>query len=76
MPAVANAAFAAIGPLFLKSVAQGAATQCYVAVHPDVAGISGEYFADVNIAKPRSDADDAVMAKKLWQVSEEIVGLL
>lgn len=76
MSGIANAALAAVGPVFLKSVGQGAATQCYVAVHPDTAAISGQYFADVNISKPRNDADDAAMAKRLWDVSEEIVAKL
>lgn len=58
--------------LFFKTVAQGAATQCYVAAHPRTASISGEYFADCNIATPRADANDAALAEKLWQESERI----
>ncbi len=46
------------------------------AVHPTAAPASGEYFADVNIAKPRSDVDDAAMAKQLRDVSEKIVAEL
>ena len=76
MPAIAHAVFGVVGPLFLKTIPQGAATQCYVAVHGDNAAVSGEYFADVNIAKPRADANDAAIAAKLWQVSEEIVNKL
>lgn len=76
MPGIANVVFGMVSPLFLKSVEQGAATQCYVAVHPHAANISGEYFADVNIAKPRRDAEDSRLAGRLWKVSEEIVGLL
>lgn len=76
MSGFANAALAAVGPIFLKSVGQGAATQCYVAVHPDTAAASGQYFADVNIAKPRADAENAALAKRLWLVSEEIVAKL
>ncbi len=60
----------------LKSVAQGAATEVYVSVHPAVAGISGKYFADCNVAKSRPDADDAALARKLWDVSEQIVAKL
>ena len=60
-------------PLTLKTVAQGAATQCYVAANPGAAAISGAYFADCNVAKPRHDADDAALAKKLWDRTEEIV---
>jgi NAD(P)-dependent dehydrogenase (short-subunit alcohol dehydrogenase family) len=59
-------------PLFLKTIPQGAATQCYVAVHPKVAE-SGEYFADCNVKKPRKAATDPELAQKLWTVSENIV---
>ena len=60
--------------LVLKSIAQGAATQCFVAVSPQAAGVSGEYFADCNIAAPRADAGNADLAKRLWDVSEAIAG--
>lgn len=62
--------------LFLKSIPQGAATQCYLAVSPGVAGVSGGYFADCNEAPCRADADDAELAKKLWACSEQIVATL
>lgn len=48
---------------------QGAATTCYVALHPQVKGVSGEYFADSNIAKPSSKGKDAELGKKLWEFS-------
>ncbi|KAJ7952289.1 short-chain dehydrogenase TIC 32, chloroplastic-like [Quillaja saponaria] len=59
----------AVGKYFLKNVQQGAATQCYVALHPQVKGISGEYFMDSNLAKSTSLANDAELAKKLWEFS-------
>jgi WW domain-containing oxidoreductase len=62
-------------PLFLKSVAQGAATQCYVATHPALTA-SGEFFADCNVAQPSRLAQDAALAARLWEVSEEIVASL
>jgi len=65
--------FGIIGPLVLKTIPQGAATQCFVATHPSVASTSGEYFADSNIAKPRPDAENAETAQRLWDVSEKIV---
>ncbi|CAK9163178.1 unnamed protein product [Ilex paraguariensis] len=58
-----------IGKFVLKDAAQGAATTCYVALHPQVKGISGEYFSDSNVAKPSSQAKDADLAKKLWDFS-------
>ena len=64
------ALFALSGPLFLKSVAQGAATQCYLAAHPAAADVSGEYFADCNVATPSPQARDEGMAERLWEVSE------
>lgn len=60
------------GPVFMKTVAQGAATQCYVAVHPSMTQ-NGEYFADCNVRQPRRAARDMALAEKLWQVSERIV---
>ena len=38
-------------PLFMRNVEQGAATQCYVAAHPEMQGVSGKYFADCNVAR-------------------------
>ncbi|XP_030537201.1 short-chain dehydrogenase TIC 32, chloroplastic-like [Rhodamnia argentea] len=58
-----------LAKFFLKSVAQGAATTCYVALHPQVKGISGEYFMDSNKAQASSLARDAELGKKLWDFS-------
>ena len=60
-------------PLFLKSEAEGAATQCYVATRPELASVSGEYFADCNIAKSSALSNDAALATRLWEESERIV---
>ncbi|KAL2892450.1 Short-chain dehydrogenase TIC 32 chloroplastic [Bienertia sinuspersici] len=58
-----------LGKLVLKDVSQGVATSCYVALHPQVEGLSNEYFMDSNIAEPTSQAKDAELAKKLWDFS-------
>jgi WW domain-containing oxidoreductase len=76
MNPVAGFIFGLLSPLFLKSVPQGAATEVYVATHPAAASISGQYFADCNVAQARADADDPVTAKKLWEVSQAIVAQL
>lgn len=73
MNPVAGFLFGLFGPLVLKDVPQGTATGVFVATHPSVATVSGEYFADCNVATARADASDAAMAKKLWEVSEQIV---
>jgi NAD(P)-dependent dehydrogenase (short-subunit alcohol dehydrogenase family) len=59
--------------LAFKTVPQGAARECYVAVNPGAARTSGAYFADCNVAAPRADANDPALAAKLWEVSEKIV---
>ena len=69
-------AYSTVGPMFLKTVPQGAATEVYVATHPEVADVSGQYFADCNVTKARRDALDRELAGKLWDVSEKIVANL
>ncbi len=62
------------GPFFL-SPAKGARTSIYLASSPDVAGVSGEYFVKCRPKEPRRWAQDPDAARRLWQVSEELVGL-
>ncbi|KAK0595143.1 hypothetical protein LWI29_003943 [Acer saccharum] len=62
-----------IGKFVFKSVQQGAATTCYVALHPQVQGMSGEYFSDCNLAKANDQARDIDLAKKLWDFSMNLV---
>jgi WW domain-containing oxidoreductase len=73
MNAAARIGLAIAGPLFFKSVGQGAATSCFVAVHPAAAEITGEYLADCNIARSSARGRDTELAEKLWSISEEVV---
>ncbi len=57
----------------LKDVHQGAATQCYVATHPSLAEVTGEYFADCNVARSSRASRDEAMGERLWSVTEDIV---
>jgi WW domain-containing oxidoreductase len=61
-----------MGPLFLKSVPEGAATEVFVATHPSVAKTRGEYFADCNVASCSALARDAELARKLWETSADL----
>jgi NAD(P)-dependent dehydrogenase (short-subunit alcohol dehydrogenase family) len=70
-PALVRAALALLTPVALKSVAQGAATQCYVATQPDLAA-NGEYFSDCNVGRSSHFGRDLGLALKLWEVSERI----
>ncbi|RDX68091.1 Short-chain dehydrogenase TIC 32, chloroplastic, partial [Mucuna pruriens] len=53
----------------VKNVQQGASTTCYLALHPQVSGISGKYFVDNNLSETYSHGRDMDLAKKLWDFS-------
>jgi NAD(P)-dependent dehydrogenase (short-subunit alcohol dehydrogenase family) len=54
---------------------QGAQTTIYLASSPEVAGVSGKYFAKCK-AVPSSDASyDQAAQRKLWEISEKLVGM-
>jgi len=58
---------------FMKSVGQRAATAALLAASPCVAGITGEYWSDCQVAKGNPLLNDRELAKRLWQVSMQIV---
>lgn len=62
-----------LGPAFMKSPAEGASTECYLAVHPNVKGVSGYYFMDCNPVELGGNSENLDMAKQLWDVSSELV---
>lgn len=57
-----------------KSIAQGAATSCYVATSPRLGSTSGRYFEDCNAVDivGGGHMQDAAMAARLWEVSEDL----
>jgi NAD(P)-dependent dehydrogenase (short-subunit alcohol dehydrogenase family) len=64
----------AVGSLLaFKSVAEGAATQVYLAVHPAVARTSGKYFSDCNEKESTPQGRDMGQAERLWGVTEKIL---
>lgn len=73
MNPVVRAVMPLASALAMKSVGQGAATQCYVAVHPDAASARGEYFADCNVAGTSAHGRDDALAERLWVRSREIL---
>ena len=61
------------GWMFMKTIAEGAATSCYVATSPDLVGVRGFYFADCNVAAGGTPhLHDDAMAAQLWEVSEQL----
>ncbi|XP_069676644.1 retinol dehydrogenase 11-like [Periplaneta americana] len=60
---------------FGKNPIEGAQTSIYLAVSEEVEGITGKYFADCKESSMSQTAMDEGLAKKLWEVSERLVGL-
>ncbi|KAE8661082.1 Short-chain dehydrogenase TIC 32 [Hibiscus syriacus] len=56
-----------------KNVPQGAATTCYVALHPRLEGVTGKYFVDCNEMTPSSYARDEALARELWEFSHKLI---
>ncbi|MEM6991616.1 MAG: SDR family oxidoreductase [Myxococcota bacterium] len=67
---------AMLSTMKLKSIPQGAATQCLVAARPEVAEVTGQYFSDCQVAKTHPRAEDVALAEQLWARSEEIAASL
>ena len=62
-------------PLVARSPAKGAQTSIYLASSPSVEGITGKYFYDSHVIPAAPQATDMVVARKLWEVSAEMVHL-
>jgi len=76
MNPVVRAAMSVVGPIALKSIPAGAATQCYAATHPGATQVSGRYIVDCNAAEPSRHGRDPELARRLWDVSEKIAAEL
>ena len=61
-----------LGKPFTKTIAQGAATTCYVATNPALDKTSGYFFNHCNPHRPGGHTEDTEMAAELWVVSEEL----
>jgi NAD(P)-dependent dehydrogenase (short-subunit alcohol dehydrogenase family) len=62
-------------PLVGRSPEKGAETSIYLASSPEVQGITGKYFVDCKVTQPAPQAADSATARKLWDVSAEMVQL-
>jgi NAD(P)-dependent dehydrogenase (short-subunit alcohol dehydrogenase family) len=60
---------------FAISPEQGAQTIVHLAVSPDVANASGEYYYKCRPAVPTRDAQDDAAAKRLWEISAQLAGI-
>ncbi|XP_002977312.2 retinol dehydrogenase 11 [Selaginella moellendorffii] len=58
----------------LRSPLEGAQTAIHLATSDEVEFVTGQYFKNCCVAKPSSQAMDKTIARKLWQVCEELTG--
>ncbi|KYO43091.1 retinol dehydrogenase 11 isoform X1 [Alligator mississippiensis] len=62
--------------LLIKTPEEGATSTIYCAVSEEVSGVTGKYFdSDCALVLPVAPARDPVLARKLWEVSEQLTGL-
>jgi len=59
----------------LKTPAQGAQTPIYLAASPEVAGVTGQFFANRTPKAANKVAYDTGLTARLWQVSADLVGM-
>lgn len=57
------------------TVEEGARTSVHVASAPELEGVTGRYFVKSHEASPAPHAKDAAVRRRLWEVSERLVGL-
>ncbi len=64
-----------LGRPFSISPEKGADTIVYLASSPEVEGVTGQYFYKRRLAKTSSFASDEAAQRRLWEVSEQLVGM-
>ncbi|KAM8977050.1 dehydrogenase/reductase SDR family member 13 [Pelodytes ibericus] len=60
--------------LFLRTTTDGAQTSIYCAVQEEIEMYSGRYFSNCTVTPLPPHARDDAVAKKLWEISEELTG--
>ena len=60
---------------FMRCPEKGADTVIYLASSPDVAGVTGKYFANRRAVRSSRASHDPALAQRLWEVSERLTGL-
>jgi NAD(P)-dependent dehydrogenase (short-subunit alcohol dehydrogenase family) len=65
--------FRLLRPLFLNAK-QGAQTTLYAASAPELASVSGKYFAKSKIAESSAQSRDPKLMAEVWQWTEKMIG--
>ena len=75
IPLLVRPLFNLVSWAFFKTPEEGAQTAVYLASSPEVEGVSGRYFGDCKEELLPKAMDESV-ARKLWDISEVMVGIL
>ncbi|XP_027711459.1 retinol dehydrogenase 14 isoform X2 [Vombatus ursinus] len=76
IPLLVKPLFNLVSWAFFKSPSEGAQTSIYLASSAEVEGVSGKYFGDCKEEDLLPKAMDDSVARKLWDISEVMVGML
>ena len=60
---------------FFRSPERGARSLVWLALSDDAAALNGEYVEDEKVVSPSKEARDDALARRLWELSAELVGL-
>jgi WW domain-containing oxidoreductase len=52
---------------------QGAATQCFLALHPAVSGANGKYFQNCAFSKRSKASRSPKLGRELWDFTEDLL---
>ncbi len=63
-----------LGKRFMITPEQGAVTPLYVALSPEVEGITGGYWKKCKLARPNKQALDRTMTRRLWNETARLAG--
>lgn len=75
MNRVIGSVYAASSKIFFRTPKVGAQTTVYCAVEESLAEESGYYYNDCHRTEPAANAKDDEAARRLWDLSESLVGL-
>lgn len=75
LSAITQFAFGLLTKISGKTIAEGAATSCFVATAPSLATVTGKYFEDCNAVRVTGahHLTNMPMADRLWLSSEELL---
>ncbi|KAL7889204.1 hypothetical protein AOLI_G00014620 [Acnodon oligacanthus] len=75
IPLLVKPLFSLFSWAFFRTPEQGAQTSIYLSCSEDVEGVQGKCFADCSEEELLPKATDEEVAKKLWDISEVMVGM-